>query len=67
MSADGVQWFPGRCWLWCQLSNVPVTWIGPVQLSGVHVPMYACAQCLDALEALAWSEVLRKDAGAITP
>ncbi len=67
MSAASVQWHPGRCWLWCRRTRLPVTWIGPVQLRGAHVPMYACAQCLDALEALAWSELLRKDARATTP
>ncbi|WP_269858342.1 hypothetical protein [Streptomyces sp. RPT161] len=65
--STGVQWTPGRCWLWCRQPDVLVTWIGPVQVWGMHVPMYACSTCLDELEAMAWRQVMRQDSARQHP
>ena len=50
-------WITGRCRLYCLRPQVPVMWIGPVQVEGQHVDLYACEGCIRTLNGLVW-EVL---------
>ncbi|WP_369186551.1 hypothetical protein [Streptomyces sp. R08] len=48
---DRHEWLTrGECWLWCGRDNVEVTWIGPVQSSGMHAAFYVCRACLYELD-----------------
>jgi hypothetical protein len=55
----------GECWLWCGRVSVEVTWIGPVQSSGMHAAVYACRACLYQLDQRVLHANIRKDAGAL--
>lgn len=54
-------WHLGACWFWCAEQGVEVTWLGPIQSSGLHADMYACRRCLYRLDQLVLSVNLRKD------
>jgi hypothetical protein len=63
---DRHEWQPhGACWLWCGLDDVEVTWIGPVQSSGMHAAVFACRACLYELDQRVLEANLRKDASAL--
>ncbi|PWI43132.1 hypothetical protein CK485_13125 [Streptomyces sp. ICBB 8177] len=51
------QWQRGTCWLYCRRTDALVAWIGPVHVSGGTVPMYACPDCLNALERMAYQRL----------
>ncbi|MFF4391418.1 hypothetical protein ACFY0G_32215 [Streptomyces sp. NPDC001552] len=45
-------WRVGCCWR-CEGDSLPVIWIGDVANPDFgHAPFYACAPCMDRLEAL---------------
>ncbi|WP_158711111.1 hypothetical protein [Streptomyces albus] len=54
-------WMRGPCWLYCRAEKALVMWIGPARVDGLIAPMYACAQCIRRLAALAWRETARAD------
>lgn len=49
----------GACWLWCQRSDVPVWWLGPVRCEGQHAPLYACAPCTRRLDVKRLAHLIR--------
>ncbi|GEM_PF-4472280 len=53
------------CWLWCGRNDVEVTWIGPVQSSGMHASLYACRACLYQLDQRVLETNMREDAGVL--
>ncbi|WP_445400520.1 hypothetical protein ACSMX9_05940 [Streptomyces sp. LE64] len=57
----GGGWVPGRCWLYCGGTDLPVTWIGPIRVPRGDAPMYACAACTGRLARLAEEEIGRAD------
>ncbi|MGA5063306.1 hypothetical protein ACWGE1_00555 [Streptomyces sp. NPDC054932] len=58
---DRHDWQLGTCWLWCGFIETEVTWLGPVQSSGIHADLYACRGCLYRLDQLVLLTNLRKD------
>ncbi|NEA55588.1 hypothetical protein G3I60_15880 [Streptomyces sp. SID13666] len=56
----------GECWLWCGREDVDVTWIGPVQSSGMHAALFSCRACLYELDQRVLLVNMRKDQGAMT-
>ncbi|MFD7072329.1 hypothetical protein ACFV97_34420 [Streptomyces sp. NPDC059913] len=66
--SDRHDWHPGVCWLWCEPAETEVTWLGPVQSSGMHADLFACRACLYRLDQLVLTANLRKDSpGNQTP
>lgn len=51
----------GECWLWCGRDNVEVTWIGPVQSSGMHAALFSCRPCLYELDQRVLLTNMRRD------
>lgn len=47
------RWVTGDCWLGCTRTDLPVTWLGPVQWDGQHAPFMTCEDCLNRLKAQA--------------
>ncbi|MET7718279.1 hypothetical protein [Streptomyces sp. NPDC005407] len=63
---DRHAWQPhGECWLWCGRDDVEVTWIGPVQSSGMHAAVFACRACLYELDQRVLQANMRKDSRAL--
>jgi hypothetical protein len=56
----------GECWLWCGRRDVEVTWIGPVQSSGMHAAFMSCRACLYELDQRVLNANLRKDGSALS-
>ncbi|GAB3117754.1 hypothetical protein GCM10027160_28750 [Streptomyces calidiresistens] len=49
-------WQQGRCWLGCDRRDLPVQWIGPVEVGVTRADMYACVDCLSRLRSLVAEE-----------
>jgi hypothetical protein len=61
---DQNHWVAGRCWLWCGQESVRVLWIGSgTSSSGVTGHLFACAQCVKALDDQILDAQLSKDIG----
>ncbi|PJJ03500.1 hypothetical protein BX264_3885 [Streptomyces sp. 2333.5] len=64
---DRHAWQPhGECWLWCGRDDVEVTWIGPVQSSGMHAAVFACRACLHELDQRVLQANMRRDSSALS-
>ena len=55
----------GECWLWCGRDDVEVTWIGPVQSSGMYAAFYVCRACLYELDQRVLETNIRQDTGVL--
>ena len=63
---DRREWLPsGECWLWCGRDDVEVTWIGPVQSSGMHAAFYVCRACLYELDQRVLETNMREDTSVL--
>lgn len=63
---DRHEWLTrGECWLWCGRDDVEVTWIGPVQSSGMHAAFYVCRACLYELDQRVLETNMREDTGVL--
>lgn len=63
---DHHEWHLGACWLWCAREDIEVTWLGPVQSSGLHADMFACRGCLYRLDQLVLRTTLAKDRASLS-
>lgn len=63
--SDRHQWESGDCWLWCGQLDIDVTWLGPVQSSGMHADLYGCRGCLYRLDQLVLRATLANDKAAL--
>lgn len=64
---DRHHWARGACWLWCGERDIEVTWLGPVQSSGMHADFYGCRGCLYLLDQLVLRTTLAKDRATHSP
>ncbi|MFI6542960.1 hypothetical protein ACIBO9_06905 [Streptomyces prunicolor] len=63
---DRHEWLTrGECWLWCGRDDVEVTWIGPVQSSGMHAAFYVCRACLYELDQRVLETNMREDTSVL--
>ncbi|MEU7179862.1 MULTISPECIES: hypothetical protein [Streptomyces] len=58
---DHHEWLTARCWLGCRREAVRVMWVGSAKLPGGEVALYACADDIAWLDAMARDALYRGD------
>ncbi|WP_153426561.1 hypothetical protein [Streptomyces alkaliphilus] len=53
-------WVTGRCRLGCEREDLPVQWVGPVEVGIERADLYGCADCLARLRTRVIEEAGRR-------